>query len=370
MAQPPGGSDPDRLTSPGDTPAAQQDRAGPGQQADTRFALSPVPLALIAEDGQILDVNPALAQLLNQPPQQVIGRPMIELTHPDDVEHTLAAVEQVADGTQDVVEIDKRINVAGARPLPVRVTLLLLEEPGGQRHRLAHVQDASAPAAEQELVRQAEQDPLTGLGNRRALHDRLGALLAPPDPHRDADPPSGDAAVTPVPGRRPSPDWSVLFIDLDGFKAVNDTHGHRVDQVLVAVGRRLARVTRDDDLMVRLGGDEFVLLLATADPAALAHAEQRIRRSLAQPFAVDATTVRITASIGSATPRPDDSADQLLERADRAMYRDKNRPTAPPEARPGSQPGASELGALPCSPRRVSQPLVRRTDDDRCCDNA
>ncbi len=149
MAQPPGGSDRDRRTSPGDTPAAKQDRAGPGQRADTRFArifaVSPVPLALIAEAGQILDVNPALAQLLNRPPQQLIGRPMIELTHPDDIEHTLAAVEQVADGTHDVVEIDKRINVAGARPLPVRVTLLLLEEPGGQRHRLAHVQDASAP---------------------------------------------------------------------------------------------------------------------------------------------------------------------------------------------------------------------------------
>ncbi len=335
MAQPPDGSDPDRLTSPGDTPAAQQDRAGPGQQADTRFArifaLSPVPLALIAEDGLILDVNLALAQLLNRPPQQLIGRPMIDLTHPDDVEHTLAAVQQVTEGTHDVVEIDKRIDVAGAGPLPVRVTLLLLEEPGGQRHRLAHVQNASAPAAERELVRQAEQDPLTGLGNRRALHDRLGSLLLPPDSHRDAGPPFADAAARL--GRRPSPDWSVLFIDLDGFKAVNDTHGHRVgDQVLVAVGRRLARVTRDGDLMVRLGGDEFVLLLATADPAALAHAQQRIRRSLAQPIAVDATTVRITASIGSATPRPDDSADQLLERADQAMYRDKNRPAQPPEA--------------------------------------
>jgi len=131
-------------------PATERDWAGPGQQADTRFArifaVSPVPLALIAEDGQILDINPALAQLLNRSPQQVTGRPMIDLTHPDDVEHTLAAVERVADGTHDVVEINKRITVAGARPLPVRVTLLLLDEPGGQRHRLAHVQDASAPA--------------------------------------------------------------------------------------------------------------------------------------------------------------------------------------------------------------------------------
>ncbi len=341
MAQPPGGSDRDRRTSPGDTPAdqtpaAEQEWAGPGQQADTRFAqifaLSPVPLALIAEHGRILDVNPALAQLLNRTAQQLIGRPMIDVTHPDDVEHTLAAVDQVADGTHDVVQIDKRITVAGRRPLPVRVTLLLLEEPGGQRHRLAHVQDASAPAAEQELARQAEQDQLTGLGNRRALHDRLGALLPPPDPHSHTGPPSGDAATAPVPGRPPVPDWSVLFIDLDGFKTVNDTHGHRVgDQVLVAVGRRLARVTRDGDLMVRLGGDEFVLLLATADPAALTHAQQRIRRTLAQPITVDATTVRITASIGSATPHPDDSADQLLERADQAMYHDKNRPTQHPE---------------------------------------
>ncbi len=66
---------------------------------------------------------------------------MIDFTHPDDVEHTLADGEQVADGELDTVEIDKRMRVAGRTALPVRVTLLLLEDPGGQRHHLAQIQD-------------------------------------------------------------------------------------------------------------------------------------------------------------------------------------------------------------------------------------
>lgn len=101
--------------------------------------------------------------------------------------------------------------------------------------------------------------------------------------------------------------------------------------MLVAVGRRLTRVTRGGDFVVRLGGDEFVLLLSTGDPAAIAQIQQRIRCSLAQPISVEGTTVRLTASIGNAVPRPADSADQLLERADHAMYRDKDRPTQPAE---------------------------------------
>jgi len=79
----------------------------------------------------------------------------------------LDAVEQVVDGELDTVQIDKQMRVAGRTALPVRVTLLLLEEPGGQRHHLAQIQDLSPPPGEAELTRQAEQDSLTGLGNRR-----------------------------------------------------------------------------------------------------------------------------------------------------------------------------------------------------------
>jgi len=130
MAQP-GGIDRGRGADGDGDGADQQARAADRRHADTRFArmftVSPVPLALIAEDGQVLDANPALAQLLNRTPERIVGRKMIDFTHPDDDEHTLDAVKQVADDELDTVEIDKRMRAAGRTALPVRVTLLLLE---------------------------------------------------------------------------------------------------------------------------------------------------------------------------------------------------------------------------------------------------
>lgn len=159
---------------------------------------------------------------------------------------------------------------------------------------------------DEDLIRQARHDPLTGLSNRSALNEALHDAL------------DGNA-------------WSdlgriLLFIDLDHFKAVNDTYGHAAgDCVLVGVSQRLAANLRAGDLAVRLGGDEFVVLLGpnVSSESALDIAD-RIVAALAEPFIVNGCPVVIGASVGLATSGHGLTAEALLLAADGAAYTAKS----------------------------------------------
>ncbi|MGQ9659686.1 MAG: GGDEF domain-containing protein [Thermochromatium sp.] len=153
------------------------------------------------------------------------------------------------------------------------------------------------------LKRQLERDPLTGLGNRRALELQGKQWLA--DCVRHHHP------------------LSMLVLDLDYFKAINDTYGHPVgDRVLCRVADTLMAVTRTADLCVRLGGDEFVVLLPETDLAAAQDCAQRIQSALSRQFVETESGQRImiSVSIGAATLRPGMSIDQLYQHADAALY--------------------------------------------------
>jgi diguanylate cyclase (GGDEF)-like protein len=155
----------------------------------------------------------------------------------------------------------------------------------------------------------AFHDALTGLPNRLLLQERLL-----------------HAAARATRSRTPA---AVLFVDLDGFKAVNDLHGHRVgDQVLCAVASRLSHALRAGDTLARVGGDEFVLLcedLTEATDGELIAA--RIRSSLAAPFVLTEAEISISASVGVAYSGPGrDVSEQLVADADAAMYEAKRRP--------------------------------------------
>jgi diguanylate cyclase (GGDEF)-like protein len=154
---------------------------------------------------------------------------------------------------------------------------------------------------------QAEHDALTGLPNRLLLFDRLAEALRAA--HR-----RGDRVA-------------VLFIDLDHFKPINDTHGHAIgDTVLQAVARRLKRCLRETDSVARFGGDEFVVILRDLPNASQApeHAEQvarKIQARLSRPLRVKGHSLSVGASIGIAIgPVSGESAEDLLNRADMAMY--------------------------------------------------
>jgi diguanylate cyclase (GGDEF)-like protein/PAS domain S-box-containing protein len=163
---------------------------------------------------------------------------------------------------------------------------------------------------EAELLHQAFHDPLTGLANRALFRDRLGHALA----RRRA----GDGLV------------AILFLDLDGFKEINDTVGHSSgDELLVLVARRLVDQVRAGDTVARFGGDEFAILVDTSRDAA-AEAPllaDRIGTALQQPFTLGSQQVHVSASIGIAASdgTSASSSEQLLRNADLAMYRAKAR---------------------------------------------
>ncbi|MEM1031102.1 MAG: response regulator PleD [Myxococcota bacterium] len=156
--------------------------------------------------------------------------------------------------------------------------------------------------AERKLTQLAHRDALTGLTTRGAFHDRLAHTLAL--------------------ARRRGDSPAVLFIDLDGFKAVNDELGHEAgDQLLRVVAQRLRASVREADTVARLGGDEFAVLLQDAGAGDVVTPTQRIIEALARRIQVGARKVRVTASVGIATyPMHGEDPAALLRAADTAMY--------------------------------------------------
>src|SRR5215210_1919464 len=157
-----------------------------------------------------------------------------------------------------------------------------------------------------QLAHRAFHDPLTGLPNRALFEDRIKHALARAERHRG-----------PV---------TVLFVDLDDFKAVNDRFGHEVgDKLLGAVGRRLEETLRPGDTVARLGGDEFAVLIEDGgETRAATRTMGRLARALRRPIAVEGRTMFVTASVGGASGESGtDGVEDLIRKADAAMYRAK-----------------------------------------------
>ena len=168
--------------------------------------------------------------------------------------------------------------------------------------------DITEKKQSEELIwKQANFDMLTGLPNRRMFRDRLAQEIKKE--------------------RRAGLSLALLFIDLDHFKEVNDTHGHLVgDDLLIEVARRIRECTRDSDTVARLGGDEFTVILTQLEDSKFAEVvAQKIINCMAEPFVLGEDVVYVSASIGI-TLYPDDATEveQLLKNADQAMYAAKN----------------------------------------------
>lgn len=160
---------------------------------------------------------------------------------------------------------------------------------------------ALAARHQAELAELALRDALTGLHNRRFLDDRLEALTS-----------------------TEAPRLSLIFLDLDDFKLINDSRGHEVgDVVLAAIGKRLAGVARGSDIVVRLGGDEFVIVCVGADEDDAHHVAQRAVAAVGEPIAVGDEMLAVTVSAGVVAASPGMRPAQLLDAADAAMYRSK-----------------------------------------------
>jgi len=264
---------------------------------------SPIGMCSVDVDGKVLRSNMAFLALGGAETTSIL-----ELV-PDEDRATLRhEFARRLEGRTPSVRIETRVRrptnvetwceitaVAMRQGLPDAAILLLINDVTERRRR------------EVRLRQLAERDPLTGLHNRRsfvhALRERLAALDRPV--------------------RRAGGGWTLLLIDLDGFKEVNDTCGHAVgDAVLVAVASAIRDRTRLDDTVGRLGGDEFAVLFRSDVADTVAIGEQIIER-IAHAARGVAGAPPVTASVGIVRLRAGRRAEEMLEAADRAMYRAK-----------------------------------------------
>jgi diguanylate cyclase (GGDEF)-like protein/PAS domain S-box-containing protein len=266
---------------------------------------------VVDTQARVVLANDAIARLFGVAVGELVGRPLsgVPVDLLDDNGHLLPSErmpmeralrgEQVRAAVMRLVRRDGTLLWIEAQASP------LLDEDGELYGAVASYDDVTLRVEEDRRTRrEADTDPLTGLANRRALERTLASSL-------------GRAAAR---GRAAA----VLMLDLDGFKAINDSHGHAAgDAALREVARRLRRCVRERDLVARLGGDEFVVLLTDVGGSSGAAAEacERVHAVLSEPIALEQADVRLRAAIGVAT-FPADGADApaLLAHADRAMY--------------------------------------------------
>lgn len=254
----------------------------------------------------------------------------LEMVHPEDRERARRLVTEAGETGTDLDFETRLVRTDGSlRWVHCRGTVVLVEDGEVLRMRGTCHDITERKQLEEAIARLAFHDPLTGVPNRRLFVRRLEEEL--------------DRA------RACGGTCAVLFVDLDAFKQVNDTHGHAVgDLLLQEVARRLQAAVRSEDLVARLGGDEFAVLCVGADSSDAARCVDRIVALMAPPVLVEGRAVPLLASIGQSIASGTDSPTSVLRRADDAMYDDKARRTGSvvPASVPASVVPAGQEGRL------------------------
>lgn len=231
--------------------------------------------------------------------------------HPDDVAEVTAALARAVAGSGATVEVEGRLLQPDTSARWVRVRAIgrapAVGGVAGAQGIVGSISDIDDFRRLETQLRQAALfDPVTGLPNRRLFLDRLGRAIAEP-------------------ARRPGARFAVLFLDLDGFKLINDSLGHLAgDELLRVVGQRLTEQVRRVDTAARFGGDEFALLMTDPVPDDLLVVARRIQARVAAPVVLGDQEISITASVGIAESETGyTDAEDVLRDADIAMYRAK-----------------------------------------------
>ncbi|HSK24883.1 MAG TPA: diguanylate cyclase [Egicoccus sp.] len=298
-------------------------------------------IALLDPEGRFTMVNRSAELRFGHRVEDVLGRSVFHLVHPDDRDAVTEAMRGVFEDDAITtserlsgVQIACRMRTASGEWRDVESRLTSRE---GSGYVLNSRDVTERKALEAEIVHRAFHDPLTDLANRALFFDRLEHAIER--------------------GRRTGAGVAVLMIDLDDFKPVNDTYGHAAgDAVLVEVAERLRSVVRDCDTPARLGGDEFAVLVeGTGNLPELGNFADRVHGALRVPIRLGGHDVRVSASIGAATSRPGEHHEQLMRRADDAMYAVKFRGKDEVEvvADDGTPPALVDLPAGDAQPSAI-----------------
>jgi diguanylate cyclase (GGDEF)-like protein/PAS domain S-box-containing protein len=231
--------------------------------------------------GQLLEVNNAMAAMLDYQPEQMHGCYLADFVHPDDPPELHGYFVEMVAGQRDNYRIQRRFRKRDGSALWANVTVSLVRDDHGRpQYLVGMVEDCTdRHMLSEQLRHQANHDPITGLGNRALFTERLHAAFGGPKSQR----------------------VGLCYLDLDGFKAVNDTLGHVVgDQLLVEIGRRLDDlVSAPGRLVARMGGDEFVVLVEqSGGQDELVALAEEILAAVAVPVYVAGHRLAVSASIG------------------------------------------------------------------------
>lgn len=277
----------------------------------TMFNEAPLGIALIDSlTGKVEAVNAKYAKIVNRSINELVTLDWMSFTHPDDVQSDLDNMAQLNAGEIAGFNMEKRYLLPDGTAIWINMTIAPTHvENKTQPRHLAMVEDITERKETEDKIKQlAFYDPLTKLPNRRLFQDRLAHGISV--------------------ARREGKKFALLMLDLDHFKAVNDSFGHSAgDELLQQVSARILARLRQRDTVARLGGDEFVVLLediVRSDDAARVAGE--IVAELTKPFGLSQNNnVQIGASIGiSLHPEHGDTPEILMNHADTALYQAKD----------------------------------------------
>ncbi|MCS0660717.1 sensor domain-containing diguanylate cyclase [Massilia terrae] len=299
------------------------------------FEQAAVGMSRVSLDGKFIQVNDKLCAIVGHEREALLALTFQEITHPDDLERDLDCVRQLLAGSINSYSLEKRyirkdgatnwVNIAASLVRqrsgeadyfivviediqPRKTAEAALEETRKSHERRLEQQVAerteALTSANKELERLAHHDALTGLENRLAANERLRFEF--------------------LRLKRTGNVYSVLMLDVDHFKRINDTYGHETgDHVLRQMGELLAEVTRKTDFVARFGGEEFLVILPDTDATGAMEGAEKIRQ--AANARVFPAVGHVTLSIGIATAKAADSnEDEAVRRADKALYRAKH----------------------------------------------
>jgi diguanylate cyclase (GGDEF)-like protein/PAS domain S-box-containing protein len=273
-------------------------------------------MALVAPDGRWLEVNRSLCEMLGYEERELLELRLRDVAHPDDLGVVLINIDRLVKDKGATFQVEQRFIHRRGHTVWTLLSVSVVTASGDQSaHLIFQAQDITdRKRAEERLVHDALHDALTGLPNRVLFMDHL----------KHAVERSRRNART---RRSKEFYFTVLFLDLDRFKIINDSLGHMVgDQLLVGIARRLETCVRSVDTVARLGGDEFTVLLEDLkDPGDIFEVVDRIQKELSAPFNLGGHEVFTSVSIGVAPSTTGyERAEDILRDADTAMYRAKS----------------------------------------------
>jgi diguanylate cyclase (GGDEF)-like protein/PAS domain S-box-containing protein len=271
------------------------------------FENAPIGMGMALPDGHLVRANRAYGRILGFEPEELVGKAIKDLTHPDDWEANAVEFDALVAGDTEIYNMEKRYLHADGHAVWVTVSASCVRDDAGRAlYIIGQIEDVTERREMRErLAHAAVHDQLTGLPNRVLFMDRLELALSR--------------------ARRDHHNVALMFLDLDRFKLINDSLGHEMgDHLLTRVAQRLGTALRAVDTLARFGGDEFTVLCEVSDKAEALDIARRLVDAMQKPLTLGESEMFVTVSVGIALSLDGrESGAEMLRNADVAMYRAK-----------------------------------------------